>query len=277
MIDFPSTYAQAKLLETALSGYITPTEQDPIDREKQSEDAFLLVQPSAKEQPPKTLLKSGLDAVFWFDVSREECMRRALGRKFDPETQTMYHIEDVPPPTNQAPLCERLVSMDEEVNLEATLIDRWMSFDQESAALDEWFNMFGDNKYNDSILVKLPSEKEEQAIFIRQQAVAILARKQEKNEAIMSKIDERLEEAEKVDAEKLKLAAEEEEERKKREEEGVPEGDSAAAKKDEAKVERPEPATERVPSKDPGVTNIDNDFKPTILKVWQELSETYKI
>jgi adenylate kinase family enzyme len=34
LIDFPSTYAQAKLLETALSGYVTPTEQEPIDREK---------------------------------------------------------------------------------------------------------------------------------------------------------------------------------------------------------------------------------------------------
>jgi uncharacterized protein YllA (UPF0747 family) len=28
--------------------------------------------------------------------------------------------------------------------------------------------------------------------------------------------------------------------------------------------------------KEPGVTNIDNDFKPTILKVWEELSDTYK-
>ncbi len=100
LVDFPSTYAQAKLLETALSGYITPTELEPVDREKQSKDAFLLVQPTPKDQPPKLLLKSGLDAIFWFDVSREECMRRALGRKIDPETDKVYHIEDVPPPTN---------------------------------------------------------------------------------------------------------------------------------------------------------------------------------
>ncbi len=39
---------------------------------------------------------------------------------------------------------------------------------------------------------------------------------------------------------------------------------------------KPEPATERVPLKEPGVANIDDDFKPTLIKVWQELSATYK-
>ena len=63
----------------------------------------------------------------------------------------------------------------------------------------------------------------------------------------------------------MRRAIEEEEERKKREEEGAEGGE---AKKEEAKVERPEPATERVPAKEAGVSNIDGDFKPTILRVW---------
>ena len=100
MLDFPSTFAQAKLLETALSGFVPTQEQNPIPREKNLSDAFLLVQPTAKDQPPKTLRKSGLDAVIWFDLSREECMRRALGRRVDPMDDKIYHIEDVPPPTN---------------------------------------------------------------------------------------------------------------------------------------------------------------------------------
>jgi hypothetical protein len=116
-------------LETALSGFVPSSEQQPIQREKQLDDAFLLVQPSAKEQPPKKLRKSGLDAVLWFDLSREECMRRALGRRFDPEEDKVYHIEDVPPPINKAPLCERLIPMEDDNNAEATLIDRWISFD----------------------------------------------------------------------------------------------------------------------------------------------------
>jgi hypothetical protein len=99
-----------------------------------------LVQPTEKEQPPKRLIKSGLDAVVWFDLSREQCMNRALGRLIDPETGKVYHIDDVKPPTNEAPLCERLVSMDEDQNLEATLIDRWMSFDQASGSLNNWLS-----------------------------------------------------------------------------------------------------------------------------------------
>jgi hypothetical protein len=49
LVDFPSTYAQAKLLETALSGYVPSSEKDPIDRERELKDAFLLVQPTEKE------------------------------------------------------------------------------------------------------------------------------------------------------------------------------------------------------------------------------------
>jgi hypothetical protein len=155
LVDFPATYAQAKLLETALSGYVTPTEQEPIDREQYTKDAFLLVQPTEKEQPPKVLIKSGLDGVVWFDLSREQCMNRAIGRLFDPETGKVYHIDDVKPPTDQAPLCERLVAMDEEPNLEATLIDRWMSFDQGATSLENWLSQFGDSKIERSILYKL--------------------------------------------------------------------------------------------------------------------------
>ena len=47
------------------------------------------------------------------------------------------------PLTTNAPLCERLTPMDEEDNSEATLIDRWMSFDQSSKSLENWLKQFG--------------------------------------------------------------------------------------------------------------------------------------
>lgn len=79
-------------------------------------------------------------------------MRRALGRRFDPEESKMYHVEDIPPPTDQAPLCERLVVMDEDHNTEATLVDRWISFDQGRKALEHWLKQFGDKSTEQCIL-----------------------------------------------------------------------------------------------------------------------------
>jgi hypothetical protein len=111
---------------------------------------------------------------------------------------------------------------------------------------------------------------------IREIFVSLITRKEERDSEIRLRIDKQLDEAEAAEAEKARLAAEEEEEKKRAETEG-PEGEAPAAKKDEGpKVERPEPATERVPAKEPGIVNIDNDFKPTVLKVWEELSDTYK-
>jgi hypothetical protein len=52
----------------------------------------LLVQPNAKEKPAILLLKSGLDSLVWFDVERDECIRRALGRRYDQVNDNIYHI-----------------------------------------------------------------------------------------------------------------------------------------------------------------------------------------
>lgn len=57
-------------------------------------EAALLAKPVEKEDPPKVLIKSGVDSVIWFKTSRPECLRRALGRRFDPINEKVYHIED---------------------------------------------------------------------------------------------------------------------------------------------------------------------------------------
>jgi hypothetical protein len=51
-----------------------------------------LVKPTPKPEPPKNLIPSGIDAVIWFDANREECLRRALGRRIDNQTSIIYHI-----------------------------------------------------------------------------------------------------------------------------------------------------------------------------------------
>lgn len=112
------------------------------------EEAFLLVQPTAKEAPPKMLIRSGLDAVIWFKCPLEECQRRAEGRRLDVEEmgksqQTFYHVNDAVPPTAEAPLCERLEPIDEECNHTSTLVDRVVSFDLQEKSLSDWLTHFG--------------------------------------------------------------------------------------------------------------------------------------
>ena len=48
--------------------------------------------------------------------------------------------------TTNAPLCERMVKMDEEFNSESTLIDKWISFDSNSMSLEKWLKLFGEEE-----------------------------------------------------------------------------------------------------------------------------------
>ena len=70
LIDFPTNFKQAMLLEKALSGYQLQEDLAPTQREIESKEASLLVKPTEKPAPPKTLIPSGLDAVIWFDCSK---------------------------------------------------------------------------------------------------------------------------------------------------------------------------------------------------------------
>lgn len=129
MVDFPTNFGQAMLLEQALSGYQLPADLEGTQREREAKDAELLVKPTAKPAPPKTLTPSGLDAVIWFDASREECLRRALGRRVDGSNEVVYHIQDNPPSIDQSPLCEIIEPIDDERESTACLVDRWVAFD----------------------------------------------------------------------------------------------------------------------------------------------------
>jgi len=48
--------------------------------------------------------------------------------------------------------------MNEDFNSEATLIDRWISFDQGRQALETWMSQFGDASSGQSILYKLSAD-----------------------------------------------------------------------------------------------------------------------
>jgi hypothetical protein len=55
--------------------------------------------------------------------------------------------------------------MDEMENSEATLIDRWMSFDHSSKSMENWFKQFGDAALEKSILCKIDANLKEDDVF----------------------------------------------------------------------------------------------------------------
>ena len=59
------------------------------------------------------------------------------------ETNTEYHIDDRPPPTTQAPLCERLMPVFEQERAEEVIPDKHLAFDKNQKKLSAWFQKFG--------------------------------------------------------------------------------------------------------------------------------------
>jgi adenylate kinase len=49
-----------------------------------------------------------MDGFVFIDVPSEECLRRIQNRKIDPQTGSIYHLEDNPPPEGDIKLKDRL-------------------------------------------------------------------------------------------------------------------------------------------------------------------------
>jgi adenylate kinase family enzyme len=165
LIDFPTNFSQAMLLEKALSGYVMPGDLQPTQREIENKEAQLLVKPTEKPAPPKTLIGSGIDAVIWFDCSRDECLRRALGRRIDSQSNVIYHIQDNPPSIEKSPLCEVIEPIDDESESMACLVDRWVAFDQTRSGLEKWLTQFGDESTNTNLLARVGASGDINSVY----------------------------------------------------------------------------------------------------------------
>lgn len=141
--DFPNSLEQAHELEHQLSGFLPKIDREACEREEKLKNAKRIVTPSDKPLPPSKLIESGLDQVIWLETDTKECRRRALGWWVDIENDTEFHIDDNPPPTTQAPLCERLMPVIEPDKAEEIIPDKHLAFDLESKKLDEWLKQFG--------------------------------------------------------------------------------------------------------------------------------------
>jgi len=73
---FPMNYAQAKMLEKALSGYdAAAKEGKTTGKQKKS-----VLAPDPRPPPVPADPASGIDVVIVFDVADELCLKRAAGR-----------------------------------------------------------------------------------------------------------------------------------------------------------------------------------------------------
>lgn len=213
LVDFPHTYDQAKLLEEALTGFLPKDQRNALLYEEKLEKAKILVEPLAVKEVKRKLQVGGLDCALYLKCSKEECLRRALGRKVDPVTKIEYHLDDVIPPTDNAPLMERLHNRREVKANELVLIDKLNAFDISEKELCQWLGLFG---FESKLSCLQEVETEGKDILISFEKVSKILEEiiEIKEKQILEKKEERIREKElqKKLVEELKLKEEKEKE-----------------------------------------------------------------
>lgn len=87
---------------------------------------------------------SGLDGLLILDCPVDECERRATGRRIDPQTSIIYHLEDNPAPEDSKnPIADRLTEVDDEVGNTTRLNRNNAQYDAVKPALEAWTSSFG--------------------------------------------------------------------------------------------------------------------------------------
>jgi len=157
LLDFPSTLAQAKAMEEVMTGFVCTVDKPKDESQTTFEKWSKIADPEQKEPAEGQSTKSGLDGMVFFNTSQEECQRRAANRKVDPNTGTVYHMEDNPPPSNDNKLMDRLQEYHDEdekylghEQYEDDLLKRWASqFGQGNVQLQ--MDIDGDKKRDEAI------------------------------------------------------------------------------------------------------------------------------
>jgi hypothetical protein len=156
IVNFPNTYNQAKLLEKKLSGYIF---DKPITQANMlKENLAMLVDKSDPILPPSKLIRGGLDYVFYLNSTYQECIRRAIGRRIDPTTGTIYHLDNNVPSTDSN-ICEKLIPIEDTKNIESLLSIRSLSFTNTINYLVEFYEPFGFDKQKINMFNEIDGNK----------------------------------------------------------------------------------------------------------------------
>jgi hypothetical protein len=118
-VDFPRNLEQAKAFERLMNNGFTPMIDKPKDVEQKIfEQWSKLVSPASSLAQGNEIdhaftgepyiYRSAADSYLFVEVGSEEVLRRLSNRKIDPTTNTVYHLEDNPPPEGDPKLKDRL-------------------------------------------------------------------------------------------------------------------------------------------------------------------------
>lgn len=77
------------------------------------------------------------------EAEANECVRRASGRRIDPQTGNIYHLEENPPPTDVKGLADRLQPINDADTNENKIKESYDSLKQNKESLENWFKKFG--------------------------------------------------------------------------------------------------------------------------------------
>lgn len=78
-----------------------PIPKGNLARDSAKRQASALLPQEQALTPAELNPTSGLDAIIWLEVSNDIVLKRALGQMIDSKNNTIYHLEDNPPPVNQ--------------------------------------------------------------------------------------------------------------------------------------------------------------------------------
>ncbi|SDR44752.1 adenylate kinase [Natronobacterium texcoconense] len=112
-----------------------------VDEALSQADGYVLDgYPRNLEQAEELEDMTDLDVVLYLDVSEEELVHRLTGRRLDPETDEIYHLEYNPPEDPEVE--ERLVQRDDDT--EETVKERLRVFRENTEPVIEYYEEQGD-------------------------------------------------------------------------------------------------------------------------------------
>ena len=135
---FPCSKDQATLLEKYMTGF-------DLEKVKARKERASKIAPPLDNKVANIdgTLVSGLDAVFRLNMDDESlALKRVLGKRIDPETQQVYHLEFNPPPVDDAGLVARLEEVENSITDLSIIEARLKHFAEGKESLDSWLRMF---------------------------------------------------------------------------------------------------------------------------------------